>query len=456
MPSGSARIRRETGPDGMKDESGSGCGRVIVIGGGAAGMMAACFAAQSGVQVLLLEKNEKLGKKIYITGKGRCNFTNCCETGDFFSSIPRNPRFLYSAVYGFDPHAVREWFEERGIRTKVERGNRAFPVSDHASDITRGLEGEMRRLGVQIRLHAEVRQLLLEESPEGEMRAAGILLRSGERIGASQVIVATGGLSYPSTGSTGDGYRFAGQAGHAVTECSPSLVPMNTEEKDIPMMQGLSLKNVQLTLSDGKKRLYSEFGEMMFTHFGITGPLVLSASAAVQKQIGRGPLAAQIDLKPALDEEKLDARFVREFAASPNKLLRNVAPALYPAKMVPVILARAGIDPDTPVHDITKSQRRSLVQETKHFRVTVTSLRGFGEAIITRGGVSVKEVDPSTMESRLASGLYFAGEVLDVDGYTGGFNLQIAWSTGRAAGLAAGERACADMAAEDVLTGGKV
>ena len=400
-------------------------------------MMAACAAAQQGAEVVLLEKNEKLGKKIYITGKGRCNFTNCCDTDDFFSNIPRNPRFLYSSVRGFDAEAVRNWFEERGVRTKVERGNRAFPMSDHASDITRGLESEMRRLGVQVRLHAEVKKLILSTPVNSIRRVTGVVLSDGTKIDASCVIVATGGLSYPATGSTGDGFRFAEEAGHKVTARTPSLVPMNTKEPDILLMQGLSLKNVTLTIRSGKKKLYSGFGEMMFTHFGITGPLVLSASADIQDQIRKGELNAEIDLKPALEEDKLNARILREFGENSNKAVRNVVSAVYPGKMVPVILERAGIHPDTPVHDITKQQRQALLHSTKHFALTLTSLRGFNEAVITRGGVAVKEIDPSTMASKLVSGLYFAGEVLDVDGYTGGFNLQIAWSTGHAAGEAA-------------------
>ena len=411
--------------------------RIVIIGGGASGMMAACAAAQQGAEVVLLEKNEKLGKKIYITGKGRCNFTNCCDTDDFFSNIPRNPRFLYSSVRGFDAEAVRNWFEERGVRTKVERGNRAFPMSDHASDITRGLESEMRRLGVQVRLHAEVKKLILSTPVNSIRRVTGVVLSDGTKIDASCVIVATGGLSYPATGSTGDGFRFAEEAGHKVTARTPSLVPMNTKEPDILLMQGLSLKNVTLTIRSGKKKLYSGFGEMMFTHFGITGPLVLSASADIQDQIRKGELNAEIDLKPALEEDKLNARILREFGENSNKAVRNVVSAVYPGKMVPVILERAGIHPDTPVHDITKQQRQALVHSTKHFALTLTSLRGFNEAVITRGGVTVKEIDPSTMGSKLVNGLYFAGEVLDVDGYTGGFNLQIAWSTGHAAGEAA-------------------
>ena len=417
--------------------------RIVIIGGGASGMMAACAAAQQGAEVVLLEKNEKLGKKIYITGKGRCNFTNCCDTDDFFSNIPRNPRFLYSSVRGFDAEAVRNWFEERGVRTKVERGNRAFPMSDHASDITRGLESEMRRLGVQVRLHAEVKKLILSTPVNSIRRVTGVVLSDGTKIDASCVIVATGGLSYPATGSTGDGFRFAEEAGHKVTARTPSLVPMNTKEPDILLMQGLSLKNVTLTIRSGKKKLYSGFGEMMFTHFGITGPLVLSASADIQDQIRKGELSAEIDLKPALEEDKLNARILREFGENSNKAVRNVVSAVYPGKMVPVILERAGIHPDTPVHDITKQQRQALVHSTKHFALTLTSLRGFNEAVITRGGVAVKEIDPSTMGSKLISGLYFAGEVLDVDGYTGGFNLQIAWSTGHAAGEAAAAAAAA-------------
>ncbi len=441
-------------------------------------MMAACAAASQGAKVLLLEKNEKAGKKIYITGKGRCNFTNLCETEDFFGNVPRNANFLYSSVYGFDPHAVQDWFEAHGVRTKAERGNRAFPLSDHASDITRSLEREMRNLGVEVRLRSEVAKVLITcetmsmvpgnagntvskgtgcagsdgagttGNGAGKMspadrgdrsRIEGILLSDGTKIRAGRVIVATGGLSYPSTGSTGDGFRFAKSAGHKVTSLTPSLVPFNVKEQDILKMQGLSLKNVTLTISAGKRRLFRDMGEMMFTHFGVTGPLVLSASAMVQDQIQKGALQAQIDLKPALPEEKLDARILREFDENRNRSFHNVIRGMYPSKMIPVIIERCGIDPDTPVHDITSAMRREVICQTKQFAFTVTSLRGWNEAIITRGGVSVKEVDPGTMESKIVKGLYFAGEVLDTDALTGGFNLQIAWSTGRAAGLAAAE-----------------
>ena len=423
---------------------------VVVIGGGAAGLMAAVSAAEAGAKVLLLEKNEKPGKKLYITGKGRCNFTNRCETEAFFANVPRNPRFLYSAVYGFDPEAVIAWFEAQGLRTKTERGNRVFPLSDHASDVTAALVRALERTGAKARYRACVRKILTEK--EGESDAAGVTgvqLTDGSVIPCSAVIVATGGLSYPSTGSTGDGYRFAREAGHSVTECSPSLVPMNTEEADIPLLQGLSLKNVELTILDGKKKLFQAFGEMMFTHFGVTGPLVLTASASVQKQLAKHPLKARIDLKPALNEEELDARILRAFSENRNKAFRNALGGLYPAKLIPVIVERTGIDPDKPVHDITKGERRRLAEETRAFPFTITSLRGFHEAVITRGGVSVKEVDPSTMESRLVRGLFFAGEVLDTDALTGGFNVQIAWSTGRAAGSAAAQAGVLRQQKED-------
>lgn len=411
---------------------------VIVIGAGAAGMMAACQAALCGARVLLLEKNEKAGKKIYITGKGRCNFTNACETEDFFENVPQNASFLYSSVYSFDPHAVIEWFEAHGVRTKIERGLRAFPQSDHASDITRCLEKEMRRLGVEIRLNTEVEKLLLSDSLN---EVGGVCLKGGARLFSRCVIVAAGGLSYPSTGSTGDGYRFARETGHTVGRLSPSLVPFEVQEEDIRKLQGLSLKNVVFTVYGRKQKLFREMGEMMFTHFGVTGPLVLSASARVQDAIAASSLQAQIDLKPALPQEKLDARILREFDANRNRSLRNALRGLYPSTLVPVIIERAGIDPEKPVHDVTAAERKALILHTKQFALTITALRGFGEAVITHGGVSVRQIDPGTMESKLVQGLFFAGEVLDVDALTGGFNLQIAWSTGHAAGAAAAERA---------------
>ena len=407
----------------------------IVIGAGAAGMMAACTAAASGASVLVLEKNEKAGKKIYITGKGRCNFTNACETDEFFANVPGNASFLYSCVYGFDPHQTIAWFEERGVRTKVERGLRAFPLSDHASDITRCLEREMDRLKVSVMTGSAVKSLLISDR-----KVQGVVLENGRKLFSGNVIVATGGLSYPSTGSTGDGYRFAREAGHTVSACCPSLVPFNVKEEDIRDLQGLSLKNVTFTVFDGKRKLFHGMGEMMFTHFGVTGPLVLSASAQAARQVTDKELLSEIDLKPALTPEKLDARVLREFEAGKNRSVKNAARNLYPAALLPVILRRTGIDPDIPVHDITASFRREMIRQTKHFSLTLTSLRGFGEAVITKGGVNVREVDPGTMESKLVSGLFFAGEVLDVDALTGGFNLQIAWSTGHAAGKAAAEK----------------
>lgn len=411
---------------------------VAVIGGGASGMMAAQAAAEAGAGVVLLEKNEKLGKKIYITGKGRCNFTNACAPEDFFRSVPRNPRFLYSCIYAFDPLSAISWFEEHGLCTKVERGSRAFPESDHASDVTRTLERAMKDAGAEIRLDTEVKEILYDESGE---KVRGLLLSSGEMIFAKAVVVATGGLSYPSTGSTGDGYRLARAAGHTVSALSPSLVPFRCAESDLTEMQGLSLKNVRLTVRDGKKKIADEFGEMMFTHFGVTGPLVLTASALAQEAIRKGPLSAEIDLKPALTEEKLDERLLREFEKSPNKAIRNVIGAVYPSKMVPVMLRRSGIDPEKAVHDITREERNALVDKTKHFTFTVQSLGSYNEAVVTHGGISVREVDPGNMESKKKRGLFFAGEVLDVDAFTGGFNLQIAWASGRAAGYGAADYA---------------
>jgi len=464
---------------------------VLVIGGGAAGMMAACAAAGEGRRVVLLERNEKLGKKIYITGKGRCNFTNVCPPQEFLENISTNARFLYSAIWGFDPQAAVDWFESRGMSVVTERGNRAFPASYHASDVTAALEREMRRLGVSIRLHARVAKILTGEDigaqaeagvkcaqPENGTKGAhdagpetgakrahgaqpeggtphvcGVQLEDGTKICAGAVIAATGGLAYPSTGSTGDGYRFARECGHEVTALSPSLVPMETAESDIPALQGLSLRNVTLTVSDGKRKLFEDFGEMLFTHFGVTGPLVLRASSRIQQRVHFTPepadadgkrryvpdraLHGEIDLKSALDEETLDRRILREFSAAPNRNLGNVIAALYPSKLQPVMLERAGLDAEKKVHEVTREERMRLVRETRHFPFTITALRDFSEAVVTHGGVSVKQVDPGTMESKLVKGLYFAGEVLDVDGYTGGFSLQIAWATGRAAGLAA-------------------
>lgn len=409
--------------------------RVAIVGGGAAGMFAAIAAAQEGHEVDLFEKNEKLGKKIYITGKGRCNLTNNCEMEELFDAVCSNRKFLYSAFYGFTNQDAIDFFERSGMPTKTERGNRVFPVSDHASDVIAALSGGMKKWGVRVHLNREVAELMIRPGEELKSgKTEGIRLRDGSAHFADAVIVATGGLSYPSTGSTGDGYRFAREAGHSVTELSPALVPLTVQEEDAAAMQGLSLKNVEVSIYDGKKQLFDEFGEMMFTHFGVTGPLILSASSKIQKQLKKHSLTMEIDLKPALSREQLDARILRDFEQNKNRQFKNVLGALFPAKLIPVMIRRSGIDPQKAIHDIEKQERQKLVEATKAFRLTVTGLRGYREAVITRGGVSVKEISPATMESKLIEGLYFAGEVLDVDALTGGFNLQIAWSTGYAAG----------------------
>ncbi|MCD8337902.1 MAG: NAD(P)/FAD-dependent oxidoreductase [Lachnospiraceae bacterium] len=407
---------------------------VIVIGGGAAGMMAAVAAAQGGHEVRLYEKNEKLGKKIYITGKGRCNLTNNCGVEELLQAVCVNRKFLYSAFYGFDSQSTIRFFEEEGMPTKTERGRRVFPVSDHSSDVIAALTRKLKRSGVKIYLNQEVRRLLMDQEEDGKSRMQGILLASGRREMADAVIVATGGLSYQTTGSTGDGYRFARESGHQVSELSPSLVPIETDGTEAQQMQGLSLRNVEAAIFDGKKELYREFGEMMFTHYGVTGPVILTASCQIQKRLREHPLSLILDLKPALSEEQLDARILREFEAAKNKQYKNVLGTLFPSKMIPVIAQKSGIPGERPIHEITREERKNLIQITKQFPLTLLRLRDYNEAIITRGGVSVKEINPATMESKKVKGLYFAGEVLDVDAVTGGFNLQIAWSTGYAAG----------------------
>lgn len=411
--------------------------KVLIIGGGAAGMMAAVFAAKNGNKVEIFEKNEKLGKKLFITGKGRCNITNAAELEDFFPAVTSNPKFLYSAFYSFTNEQVISFFEELGVRTKVERGGRVFPVSDHSSDVIQALKKEMERLEVKINLNAEVKELRIEKRPSGET-VTGILLASGKKISGDAVIVATGGISYPSTGSTGDGYRFARKCGHKVSELSPSLVPMEVKEWYAGELMGLSLRNIEIRITDGKKKLYQEFGEMLFTHYGVTGPVILSASSIVGKKLKDKELTLHIDLKPALTEEQLDKRVLREFEANHNRQFKNAVDSLFPSKLRPVIVDLSGIPEEKKVHEITKEERLRFVRLIKDFTMTLTGLRGYNEAIITKGGVSVKEIDPGTMESKLVKGLYFAGEVLDLDAVTGGYNLQIAWSTGYLAGINAG------------------
>lgn len=413
--------------------------QIIVVGGGAAGMMAAVAAAEAGAAVTLLEKNEKLGKKIYITGKGRCNLTNAAPMREVQAQVVSNPRFLYSAFRAMTNEDAMHFFERAGCPLKTERGERVFPVSDHASDVIRALEREMQAKGVRVRLNAEVRDLLFSGEAETR-RVTGVTLSNGDKLRADAVILATGGISYPATGSTGDGYRFAEAAGMEVTERHPSLVPLILKEQEsCAAMQGLSLKNVTITLKDGKKKVYEGFGEALFTHFGMSGPLLLSASALVGPLLrSKQELELRIDLKPALTEEQLEQRLLREFDENKNKSLKNILPSLFPQSLIPEVLRQSGISGEKKVRDITKSERAALRQATKGLRFTATGLRGFNEAVVTKGGVSVREVSPNTMESKTAKGLYLAGEVLDLDAMTGGFNLQIAWSTGRLAGQSAG------------------
>ncbi len=404
---------------------------VIVIGGGAAGLMAGYAAGICGHQVTILEKNEKLGKKIYITGKGRCNFTNACDTEDFFKNVVSNPKFLYSALYTFSPDSMIGFVESQGIPTKVERGNRAFPESDHASDITKALEKAIKEYGVNVKLRTEVKDILIEDN-----KVIGVKLSDGSIINCDNVILCTGGLSYQTTGSTGDGLKWARKLGLKVTECRPALVPLNCKESYIPEMQGLALKNVNLTIKDGKKKLYDSFGEMLFTHFGVSGPLVLSASSIIGKRLQEtGELQALVDLKPALSVDELSNRVLRDFNDNMNKHLSSVLRGLLPSSMVPVFIELMDFDDSRQINSITKEERTNLIALLKAFPFTITGLREYKEAIITQGGISVKEVDPSTMKCKNIEGLSFAGEVLDLDAFTGGFNLQIAWSTGYLAGL---------------------
>lgn len=402
---------------------------MIVVGGGAAGMMAAYAAAECGHSVILLEKNEKLGKKIFITGKGRCNLTNACEQDKLFENMVSNPKFLYSAFYDFDNRHVMEFFKRAGCPLKVERGDRVFPESDHSSDVIAAMERLLKKKKVAVRLFTQVKEILAEEGC-----VSGVLLVNGEQLKADAVVLATGGLSYPTTGSTGDGYRMAQRMGHTVKECTPALVPMEIEERWCSSLQGLSLKNVNLVLSCGAKKIWQGFGEMLFTHFGISGPLVLSASSYYNKCKVKDDVTVAVDLKPALTMEQLDKRILRDFEQNLNKQFKNVIGSLYPARLTPVMVGLSGIDGEKKIHEITKEERRKLVEITKALKMRVSGLRDYTEAIITQGGVKVKEINPSTMESKLVQGLYFAGEVLDLDAVTGGFNLQIAWSTGHLAG----------------------
>ena len=389
--------------------------KVIVVGAGAAGMMAAISAARQRHQVLLIEKNEKIGKKLFITGKGRCNLTNACDVDKLFENVVSNPKFLYSAFRAFDNMQVMQLIEEAGCPLKIERGERVFPVSDKSSDIIAALQRILKK-------------------DNNHARACGVCTKDNRTEYADAVILATGGLSYPLTGSTGDGHRMAKEAGHKVTPCVPSLVPFETAEDWCRMLQGLSLKNVNLTMYDAGKKVFQGFGEMLFTHFGVSGPLVLSASSFYGKCKHKDEVMLELDLKPALSEEQLDKRILRDFEENQNRQFKNSVNGLFPAKLVPVMIQLSGISPDKKVNEITREERRTFVHGIKHLTLHVSAVRGFEEAIITQGGVSVKEINPSTMESKLIKGLYMVGEILDLDALTGGFNLQIAWSTGYLAG----------------------
>ena len=412
----------------MKDKK-----RIIVVGAGAAGMMAAIAAASQKIPVLLLERNEKAGKKVYITGKGRCNVTNACDIEELFSSIISNEKFMYSALYQFSNYSVMEFFENEGCKLKTERGSRVFPVSDHSSDVIKVLVEKMKSLGVEIQYHSLVEDLIIDE----EKRIKGVVLENGELLYAKKVILATGGLSYAPTGSDGKMLGILEKHGHKIVEPKPALVPFELKEDYGPLLQGLALKNISLTVKNGKKSLYEGFGEMLFTHFGISGPLVLSASSHYAKKAYGKEVQAILDLKPALDEEQLDKRILRDFEESKNKQFKNSLDKLLPAKLIPVIINLSKISPEKKVNEISREERKGLVRCIKSMEMTITGTRGFREAIVTQGGVNVKEVNPSTMESKLFSGLYFGGEMLDIDAVTGGYNIQLAWSTGHLAGSSA-------------------
>ena len=408
--------------------------RVIVIGAGAAGLMAAISAAETGAKVSLLEKMPSPGRKILVTGKGRCNFTNRCELADFPKYFPNNGLFLYSALRAFDNQDLIDFFASRGVQSKVERGGRLFPVSDKAADIVAALVKAAAGAGVQILTGRTVQSVKTYND-----RVTGVVYGT-EMVSADAVVLATGGLSYPGTGSTGDGYRMAKELGHTVTPLTPALVPLETVENWVKELQGLSLKNVEATVRINERKVDSEFGEMMFTHFGLSGPIILSLSQAVSKALKQSPrpeIVVDINLKPALTAETLDKRLQRDFAAFVRKQFKNSLGDLLPAKMIPVIIQQSGILPEKPVHQITREERLRLVTLFQNLRCTIRGTRPVAEAVVTAGGVEVKEIQPKTMESKLVRGLFFAGEIMDVDGYTGGFNLQAAFSTGFVAGRSA-------------------
>ena len=400
----------------------------VIIGGGAAGLMAAITAAERGRSVTLVERNDFCGKKLRITGKGRCNVCNDCDVKTFLQNVPRNPKFLYGALSRFTPADTMAFFEESGVKLKTERGRRVFPVSDRAHDVANALERRMKRSGVEL-MTADVKAVLAENGAvRGVRTAEGVFF-------SESVLIATGGLSYPLTGSTGDGFRFARLLGHTVIEPRPSLVPLESDDPDCGELQGLSLKNVRLTALDSREKvIFTELGEMLFTHFGVSGPLVLSASAHMRGISTGERYRLELDLKPGLDDKRLDARLLRDFSKYKNRGLGNALGDLLPRRMIPVLLRRSAVPPETKVHSVTREQRLRLVQAMKAFQIPVSGPRPITEAVITAGGIDVGEIDPRTMQSKLVRGLYFAGEVIDADAFTGGYNLQIAWSTGRLAG----------------------
>lgn len=402
---------------------------IIVIGGGPAGMIAAGIAAQNGNKVTLIEKNNKLGKKLFITGKGRCNLTNAVDIDGLIENIPGNPYFLYSAFYNLDSFQTMEFFESLGVKLKIERGNRVFPMSEKSSDIVKSLEKFLIKQNVTIHLNTKAEKLILEGK-----KVKGIILNNSEKLFSDSVIIATGGLSYPVTGSTGDGYRFAKQAGHKITKLYPSLVPLKVYEQWCYELQGLSLKNISVKLKKDNKEIYNDFGEMMFTHFGVTGPVILSSSRYIIKNYNEKHKLI-IDLKPALSEKELDTRILRDFEKYKNKDFKNSLDDLLPQKIIPIIIKLSKINPLKKVNSITKDERKYLCFILKNLTLTITGTTGFSEAVVTSGGIETNEIDPSTMKSKIIDNLLFAGEVIDVDGFTGGFNLQIAFSTGYVAGL---------------------
>ncbi len=411
--------------------------RVVIIGCGASGMACAIFLAEQGIPVTVLERNDRPGKKLYLTGKGRCNLTNVCAPEEFLEHVVSNPKFLYSAIYGFTSDDAVDFFERIGLRVKVERGRRAFPVSDHSSDVIRALTNAMNRLGVEVIYETKAAALSVTDG-----KADRVITEKGLRLEAGDVILATGGLSYPSTGSDGSGYVFAGQLGVEVTKTRPSLVSLRTSDDFTGKLAGLTLRNITFSVYDGRKLLFREFGELLFTHTGVSGPVALRASAYVVRFLDGNPaprpLRAAIDLKPALSEEQLDQRILREFDSGRNRHFKNAVASLFPSKLRDVIIGLSEIDPDRPVNEITKNEREGFVRLIRHFPLTICGHGGYEEAVITQGGIKTGEVDPSTMRLKKYQNIYAIGEVLDVDALTGGYNLQIAWATAKRAAEAIG------------------